>query len=61
MSDSYVCSASGLLKRVLLCPPEYLSLSPINKIANDWLERGEALNRERCSIEHQALIDIYEK
>lgn len=61
MESTYVTSATGVLEQVLLCPPHYLNLSPINKIAEDWLGKGEQINREKCLAEHQALIDIYQR
>ncbi|MCP4324858.1 MAG: nitrate reductase [Psychromonas sp.] len=60
MSDQYVCSATGKLKQVLLCPPDHLSLSPINKIACDWLNKGEGIDINRCLDEHNSLISFYE-
>jgi len=61
METSYVKSATGELKQVLLCSPTYLNLSPINKIAEDWLEKGEQIDQQKCLSEHQQLIDIYEQ
>lgn len=61
MESTYVTSATGVLEQVLLCPPHYLNLSPINKIAEDWLGKGEQINRAKCLAEHQALIDIYQR
>lgn len=60
MGQTYVESATGVLKKVLLCPPNYLALKPINKIASDWMDKGEVINTELAMIEHQRLIDIYE-
>ena len=59
METSYVKSATGELKQVLLCSPTYLNLSPINKIAEDWLEKGERIAQQKCLDEHQQLINIY--
>jgi len=59
MSKQYVCSATGKLKQVLLCPPDHLSLSPINKIAKDWLEKGEVIDISKCLEEHKQLVAIY--
>ena len=61
MVKQYVCSASGRLKHVLLCAPHYLSLSPINKIAEIWLANNETLNSIKCFAEHQSLVSIYEQ
>lgn len=59
METCYVESATGVLKRVLLCSPTYLNLSPINKIAEDWLDKGEQIDQQECLAEHQAFINIY--
>ncbi|WP_028864535.1 dimethylarginine dimethylaminohydrolase family protein [Psychromonas aquimarina] len=59
MDKSYVKSASGILKEVLLCPPQFLRLEAINKIAVSWLNKGVRLDRGKCLREHQQLIDIY--
>ncbi len=61
MVKNYVKSATGVLKRVLLCPPTYIALDPINKIATDWIEKGEVLDIEQTMIEHNELISIYEE
>ncbi|MEG3755458.1 dimethylarginine dimethylaminohydrolase family protein [Psychromonas arctica] len=60
MTQHYVRSATGVLKQVLLCPPTHLDLNPINKIAEDWLDQGQAIDLEKCAAEHQQLISIYE-
>ena len=57
---TYVESATALLKKVLLCRPDYLSLAPINKIASEWLEKGVVIDKARALKEHDALIEIYE-
>lgn len=59
MNQTYVESATGVLKRVLLCEPTYLDLKPINKIAEDWLNQGMTIDRELARKEHNQLIDIY--
>ncbi|WP_022941711.1 dimethylarginine dimethylaminohydrolase family protein [Psychromonas hadalis] len=61
MSSGYVHSATGRLKQVLLCPPDYLALTPINKIAKDWLNKGVSIDSNKCLLEHQQLISFYEK
>jgi len=60
MVKSYVESATGVLKKVLLCPPSYLALKPINKIAADWMDKGEVIDLELASREHDELISIYQ-
>ncbi len=59
MVKSYVESATGVLKKVLLCPPTYLALKPINKIAADWMEKGEVIDQVKAIGEHNELIEIY--
>ncbi len=59
MDNTFVKSASGVLKGVLLCPPQFLRLEPINEIAVSWLDKGITLDRRKCLREHQQLIDIY--
>lgn len=61
MDTCYVESSVGVLKRVLLCPPTYLQLKPINKIAAEWLEKGEVIDKEIATKEHNELISIYKK
>ena len=61
MNDYYVQSAAGELKQVLLCPPTYLNLNPINKIAEDWLDQGQVIDQEKSLLEHNELISIYEQ
>lgn len=59
MMSYHVRSATGVLKKVLLCRPDYLELKPINKIAADWLDSGEVVDQEVCLKEHDQLIEIY--
>ncbi len=56
---TYVKSATGVLKKVLLCPPTYLALKPINKIAADWMDKGEVIDQVKAIGEHNELIEIY--
>lgn len=55
----YVNSATGVLKKVLLCPPEHLSFRPINVITEKWLEQGESANIAACVREHAELVQAY--
>lgn len=58
---TYVSSATGVLKKVLLSRPDYLALAPINKIAADWMEKGRTIDKEKALKEHDELIEIYKK
>jgi len=60
MKPTYVHSATGKLESVLLCPPTYLSLEPIDKISKDLIAKGGGIDRDRAAKEHQALVDIYQ-
>ena len=61
MNNYHVKSATGELTQVLLCPPTFLNLNPINKIASDWLDKGQVIDREKSLSEHNELISIYER
>ena len=50
---TYVNNASGVLKKVLLCPPTYFEFEPINVITEKWLDKGEASNKEACIAIYQ--------
>ncbi len=59
MNTGYVESSTGILKRVLLCPPKYLQLKPINKIASDWIDAGVVIDLKKAMDEHDELIRMY--
>ena len=59
MTSTHVTSATGQLKKVLLCRPDYLALAPINKIAADWMDKGIVIDQDRALYEHDQLIEIY--
>lgn len=61
MMTTHVESATGILSKVLLSRPDYLALKPINKIASDWLLKGEEIDVIKALKEHDQLIDIYKK
>jgi len=56
---TYVESATGVLQKVLLCRPDFLSLAPINKIASGWLDKGVVIDISKAIEEHDALINLY--
>ena len=61
MTATHVTSATGVLKKVLLSRPDYLTLVPIDKISCDWLEKGITIDREKALREHDQLIEIYQR
>ncbi|AND83590.1 nitrate reductase [Clostridium tyrobutyricum] len=61
MSRCFVKNSTGVLKKVLLCPPNYMKLQPINVIADKWIKENNGLNIEKCIKEHNDLIKAYEE
>lgn len=55
----FVCSSSGVMKRVLMSRPTYLQAAPINEIAKKWA--STRLNTEMMEIEHRRMVEAYEK
>ena len=56
---TFVESATGVLKKVLLSRPDYIELAPIDKISMDWIEKGITLDKKLALAEHDSLIEIY--
>jgi N-dimethylarginine dimethylaminohydrolase len=61
MKNSFVKNSTNVLKKVLLCPPTYFEFEPINVITQDWLEKGEASNKEACLREHAEFVQAYKE
>lgn len=61
MDECFVKNSIGILKKVLLCPPDYMKLQPINVIAEKWINENNQINIEKCIKEHKALIQAYEE
>ncbi len=55
----HVPNSTGRLRKVLLCPPTYFSLQPINEITRGVLARGEAADLAAVAREHAELLDAY--
>ncbi len=55
----YVANSTNVLRKVLLCPPAYLELEPINMISKSWLRNGERLDQKTCLREHEEFIQAY--
>lgn len=56
---TYVNNGTGVLKRVLLCSPEYLEFEAINVITEGWIEKGEKANIAECLREHDEFVQAY--
>ncbi|MDR2103434.1 MAG: hypothetical protein LBP42_04945, partial [Treponema sp.] len=54
----FVKNSTGILKKVLLCKPAYLKITPINEIAKKWIDKPLDLNK--MEAEHRALVKAYE-
>lgn len=61
MDKCFVRNSTGTLKKVLLCPPDYMKLQPINVIANKWIEQERGLDIDKCIEEHKELVNIYKE
>lgn len=61
MNRCFVKNSTGILKKVLLCPPNYMKLQAINVIAEKWIKENNGLNIEICIKEHKELIKAYEE
>lgn len=61
MNKFFVKNSTGILKKVLLCSPDYMKLQPINVIAEKWIKENNGLNIEKCIKEHKDLIKAYEE
>ena len=59
MSKTFVESATGVLKKVLLSRPDYIELAPIDKISIDWIHKGITLDRQLAIAEHESFIEMY--
>lgn len=58
---TYVKNATNTLKQVLLCPPTYFEFEPINVITEDWLKKGEKVNKAECMREHADFVQAYQE
>ncbi|MDR3138681.1 MAG: hypothetical protein LBT95_03295, partial [Treponema sp.] len=54
----FVKNSTGILKKVLLCRPTYLKITPINEIAKKWADKP--LDLAKMEAEHRALVKAYE-
>lgn len=58
---TYVKNATNVLKKVLLCPPTYFEFEPINVITEEWLKKGEKVNKADCMREHADFVQAYKE
>jgi N-dimethylarginine dimethylaminohydrolase len=61
MEKVFVKNSTGVLKKVLLCPPDNIKFQPINVITKGWLDKGQQVNREACLREHAELVQAYKE
>lgn len=59
MQRTFVKNSTGILKKVLLCPPNHIQFQPINIIAKKWIAKGKGMNKEACIREHAELVQAY--
>ena len=56
---SYVQNSTNVLKKVLLCPPDYFEFEPINVITEGWLKKGARADKRACMQEHANFAQAY--
>ncbi len=61
MKETYVKNSTGVLKKVLLCPPTYFEFEPINVITEDWLNKEQKSDKKACLREHAELVQAYKE
>lgn len=59
MSEVFTANSTGVLRKVLLCPPTYFTFQPINEITKAVLRDGEVADLEVFNREHNELVDAY--
>lgn len=59
MPSTFVRNSTGILKKVLLCPPDHIEFQPINVIAKKWIAAGKGISKEACIREHAELVQAY--
>lgn len=50
-------NSTGVLRKVLLCPPTYYDLVPVDDFARTAIERGAKINRKKAQAQHDELAD----
>lgn len=59
MDKCFVRNSTGVLKKVLMCPPTYAKLQPINEVSRKWISKSCEINRDVCIKEQNELIQAY--
>lgn len=57
----FVKNATGVLKKVLVCPPAYLKKQPINGIANATLAKALRQDHDTVMEEYATLVQAYKE
>jgi len=52
-----VFNSTGVLRKVLLCPPTYYELIPVDDFARTAIERGAKIDRKKAQAQHDELAD----
>lgn len=61
IKNSFVKNSTGVLKKVLLCPPDYIKLYSINVISERWINEGKEIDIQCCIEEHKELTQAYKE
>lgn len=55
----YVKNATNVLKKVLVCSPQYYKFNAINEITKSWMDKGDKEKNDVMVKEWQTLLDAY--
>ncbi|MFQ6100264.1 MAG: dimethylarginine dimethylaminohydrolase family protein [Anaerolineae bacterium] len=53
-----VFNSTGVLRKVLLCPPTYYELVPVDDFARTAIERGAKIDKRKAQAQHDELADV---
>lgn len=56
---SFVKNSTNPLKRVLLCPTTYFEFESINVITEEWIIRGQKIDKKECAREHAEFVAAF--
>lgn len=59
MSQVFVSNATNILKKVLVCSPQYYVFNAINEITKTWMEKGETEQNDLMVREWHELVSAY--
>lgn len=61
VAKTYVSNGTNVLKKVMVCSPEYYVFNAINEITKSWMEKGEKEHNDRMVEEWNTLVQAYKE